>query len=174
MNDIDTLVSYTRNWPKESVNTFQEHLEAGKPFKIAFLGSNAQGEGEESWPEIVKASLKDTFGKHMTVSTFSYDLTSIAYINEEKITEVMEEQPDLILFEPFTLKDNGEVGIDDSLENASAVIASVKESLPQTEVILQPPHPLYKANFYPKQVEELQQFAEDNGITLSKPLGSLA
>ena len=77
----------------------------------------------------------------------------------------MEEQPDLILFEPFILKDNGEVGIDHSLENASAVIASVKESLPQTEVILQPPHPLYKANFYPKQVEELQQFAEDNGIT---------
>ena len=101
----------------------------------------------------------------MTVSTFSYDLTSIAYINEEKITEVMEEQPDLILFEPFTLKDNGKVGIDDSLENTSAVIASVKESLPQTEVILQPPHPLYNANFYPKQVEELQQFAEDNGIT---------
>ena len=52
----------------------------------------------------------------MTVSTFSYDLTSIAYINEEKITEVMEEQPDLILFEPFTLKDNGKVGIDDSLD----------------------------------------------------------
>ena len=54
--------------------------------------------------------------------------------------------------------------IDDSLENASAVIASVKESLPQTQVILQPPHPLYNANFYPKQVQELQQFAEANGI----------
>ena len=100
----------------------------------------------------------------MTVSTFSYDLTSIAFINEEKVTEVIEEQPDLILFEPFTLKDNGVVGIDDSLENVSAVIASVKESLPQTQVILQPPHPLYKANFYPTQVEELQQFAEDNDI----------
>ena len=165
MNDIDALVSYTRHWPKESVNTFQEHLEAGKPFKIAFLGSNAQGEGKESWPEIVKASLNDTFGDHIVVSTYSYDLTSNAYINEEKITEVMEEKPNLILFEPFTLKDNGKVGIDDSLENTSAVIASVKESLPQTEVILQPPHPLYNANFYPKQVQELQQFAEENEIT---------
>ena len=110
MNDSDSLVSYTRNWPKESVNTFQEHLEAGRPFTIAFLGSTALGEGKESWPEIVKASLNETFGEHMTVSTFSYDLTSNAYINEEKLTEVVEEQPDLILFEPFTLKDNGKVG----------------------------------------------------------------
>ena len=98
MNDIGAFVSYTRHWPKESVNTFQEHLEAGKPFKIAFLGSNAQGEGKESWPEMVKASLNDTFGEHIVVSTFSYDLTSIAYINEEKVTEVIEEQP---RFNPF-------------------------------------------------------------------------
>ena len=40
---------------------------------------------------------------------FSYDLTSIAFMNEDKVTEVIEEQPDLILFEPFTLKDNGVV-----------------------------------------------------------------
>ncbi|MFZ0445440.1 MAG: SGNH/GDSL hydrolase family protein [Bacillus sp. (in: firmicutes)] len=165
MNDRDTLISYTSHWPKESVNTFQEHLEAGDPFKIAFLGSNALGEGNESWPEIVKASLNDTFGDHIVVSTFSYDLTSTDFLNEDKVAEVIEEQPNLIFFEPFTLKDNGEVGIDDSLENTSTVMAAVKESLPETVVILQPPHPLYNANFYPNQVQELQQFAEENGIT---------
>ena len=44
----------SRNWPKESVNTFQEHLEAGKPFKIAFLGSNALGEGENPGQKLLR------------------------------------------------------------------------------------------------------------------------
>ena len=80
------------------------------------------------------------------------------------MTEVIEEQPDLVLFEPFTLKDNGVVAIDDSLENTSAVIAKIKESLPDTSDPAPPPHPLYHATYYPKQVEALQQFAEDNDI----------
>ena len=44
---------------------------------------------------MVKASLKDTFGEHIAVSTFRYDLTSIAFKNKEMVTEVIEEQPDL-------------------------------------------------------------------------------
>ena len=31
-------------------------------------------------------------------------------------------------------------------------------------VLIQPPHPLYQATYYPVQVEALEQYAEDNGI----------
>ena len=130
--DLDSLIAYTKNWPAESVDTLKANLEAGQPFKIAILGSSALGEGEESWPEIVKASLNDAFAQNVTVSTLTYDLTSLEFVNEDKVTEVIEEQPDLVLFEPFTLKDNGLVTIDDSLENASSTIAEIKESLPET------------------------------------------
>ena len=73
---------------------------------------------------MVKASLNDTFAQ----SSDAFDslltiLTSLAFVSEDKVTEVIEEQPDLVLFEPFTLKDNGLVTIDDSLENASSTIA---------------------------------------------------
>ena len=161
---VDLLVSYTQNWPTESVNTFQENLDAGESFHIAFLGSNALGEGEDSWPEIVKTSLNEAFSQSLTVSTFSYDLTSLEFVREDKVTEVIEEQPDLVLFEPFILKDNGLVTIDDSLENASSTIAKIKESLPETSVLIQPSHPLYQATYYPVQVEALEQYAEDNDI----------
>lgn len=163
-SEMDSILSYTKNWPAESVATLKANLEAGKPFKMAFLGSTSQGEGEESWPSIVTAALSDKFGGHITVSTFSYDLTSSGFVQENKVTEVINEQPDLILFEPFTLKDNGVIATEDSLENTSTIIAKVKESLPNTVVMIQPPHPLYKATFYPAQVEELQKYAEDNGI----------
>ena len=135
-----------------------------QPFKIAFLGSSALGEGEDSWPEIVKASLNEAFCSNRDGFDFYYDLTSLEFVNEDKVTEVIEEQPDLVLFEPFTLKDNGLVTIDDSLENASSTIAKIKESLPDTVVLIQPPHPLYQATYYPVQVEALEQYAEDNDI----------
>ena len=162
--DLDSLLTYTKNWPAESVDTLKANLEAGQPFKIAILGSSALGEGKESWPEIVKASLNDTFAQNVTVSTLTYDLTSLEFVNEDKVTEVIEEQPDLVLFEPFTLKDNGLVTIDDTLENASSTIAEIKESLPDTVVLIQPPHPLHQATYYPVQVEALEQYAEDNDI----------
>ena len=60
------------------------------------------------------------------------NLTSNAYINEEKVTEVVEEQPNLILFEPFTLKDNGEVGIDDSLREYINVRDCKRQRKPAT------------------------------------------
>ena len=40
--------------------------------------------------------------------------------------DLVKEQPDLVLFEPFTLKDNGEVEIDDSLANVSSIMDAVK------------------------------------------------
>ena len=43
--DIDSLLAHTKNWPAESVDTLKANLEAGQPFKIAFLGSSALGEG---------------------------------------------------------------------------------------------------------------------------------
>ena len=64
-NDVDLLVSYTRNWPNRKCKYLSRKSRCRKTFKIAFLGSNALGEGEDSWPEMVKASLKDTFGEHI-------------------------------------------------------------------------------------------------------------
>ena len=62
-----------KNWPEESVTTLKTKIEEGKPFKITFLGSNASGEGEGSWPEIVKSGLGETYDEYISVSIFSYD-----------------------------------------------------------------------------------------------------
>src|SRR4051812_152129 len=118
---IESLLSYTKNWPVESVNTFKANIQEGKPFKIAFLGSNAQGNEEESWPQIVQDALTESYGEHIAVTAYSYNLTSTEYLNQNLQTELIKEQPDLVIFEPFTLKDNGIVEIGHSLENVSSI-----------------------------------------------------
>ncbi|WP_428909820.1 SGNH/GDSL hydrolase family protein [Niallia sp. Krafla_26] len=161
---IENLLSYTSNWPTESVETFEELISSGKPFHLAFLGSNTQGNSTEPWSELVKEALKETYGEQIIVSTFSYDLTSTQFVNEDKLSEIIGVQPHMVIFEPFTLKDNGEVTTEDSLKNTASVIEDLQESLPNTVVILQPSHPLYNVTYYPKEVEALADFAAENGI----------
>ncbi|WP_338449649.1 SGNH/GDSL hydrolase family protein [Niallia oryzisoli] len=160
----ETLLPNTKNWPVESTNTFQASIQKEKPFKIVFLGSDSLGNGKDSWPEIVTTALKETFHDYINVNTLQYDLTSSEYVKQNLQSELIKEQPDLIIFEPFTLNDNGVVKIEDSLDNLSTIIQDVQADNPKAVFILQPPHPLYNATFYPKQVELLKDYAKDHGI----------
>ena len=114
--------------------------------------------------QMVQTDLGETFGDTISVSTFSYDVTSAEFVEQDMQADLVKKQPDLVLFEPFTLKDNGEVEINDSLANVSSIMNAVQSESPDTVFILQPPHPLYNATFYPIQVERLKNYAKSEGI----------
>ncbi|MFB5282752.1 SGNH/GDSL hydrolase family protein [Peribacillus sp. Hz7] len=108
--------------------------------------------------------MEDTYGDTVQMSEQTYDLTSTEFVNQEKQKELIEAKADLILFEPLTLKDNGQVAIDDSHAHISTIIQDVTDANEQTTFVIQPPHPLYNATYYPLQVEALKQYATDNNI----------
>lgn len=161
---MTALLSFAANWPDEAVVKFEEALRNGKEFKILFLGSTALGEGDGSWPELVKQGLVDTYGDVFSFATLSYDVTSTTFVEEGLEEEVVAEGADLILFEPLTLKDNGKVVIETSWENTETVMDAVKAAKEDTVFILQPPHPLYNASWYMTQVESLEGFANGSNI----------
>lgn len=158
-SSLETLQSYMDNWPKESKDAFTKAYNEKKSFQLVIAGSTTN-----NWVETVSANLSSIYGNTIEISELSYDLTSSEFVNEEKFDDIIQVNPDLILFEPFTLKDNGLVTIEDSLVNLQSVLNVVKESNANVSFILQPPHPLYNAKFYPVQVQELKTFAESNQI----------
>jgi hypothetical protein len=161
----DTLISYTKNWPSKSQEAFKQALSEKRAFKILLLGSLSLGKESDGWAYIVKNNLEKAFGKkYMNVDVKEYEITSTDFVKENKQTELFEGNWDLILFEPFTLKDNGLVKIPDSLDNITKIMADVKSHSSQTNFILQPPHPIYNAKFYPIQVEELKKYCQTNSI----------
>lgn len=163
-SQLEELLSLATNWPEESQVQLQEALEAKKPFKILFVGSDSLGEGENSWPSILEQRLTEAYGGIFTFNTFIYDLNTKEFIEENKQEELAKEKADLILFEPLVLRDNGEVVIETSLEYIGTIMDDVKSKKPTTTFILQPPHPIYNAGFYNVQVGALQDYAEGNGI----------
>ncbi len=71
---------------------------------------------------------------------------------------------DLILFEPFTKKDNGLPDVKRSLDNIKTIIDDVTRANPNISFVIQPPPPMYKAVKYPKEVEDLKNFAQEQNI----------
>jgi hypothetical protein len=161
---MDKLLPFTKNWPKTSVETFKQAIKQQRPFKIVIAGSPALG-GEKGWAAETKRRLLETYGDHyVSVNIKEYDLNSADFIRENKHQELADLQPDMLILEPFILKSNGVVAIEDSLDYLTTLIETVKHSSPQCTVILQPAHPIYKAKIYPNQIALLKQYAEEQQI----------
>ncbi|MFJ7747971.1 SGNH/GDSL hydrolase family protein [Peribacillus sp. NPDC097295] len=158
------LVKYTENWPKESKNLYKERLAEGKTFKILIAGSNSLGGKDYSLPTDLADRMKQVYGETVQVDELIYDLLSSQFVSQDKQQDLIEKNADLILFEPFTLKDNGNVAIEDSLDNITKIMEDVTAANSDTQFILQPPNPLFDATYYPNKVKGLKKYAEDNGI----------
>ncbi len=164
-NPSDSLLALTANWPEQAAENFKKALDEKRTYKILLIGSEALGDEQSGWAASTKEQMIAAYGEqHMEVDIKTFNLTSLGFIDEEGTAQVASSQADMVLFEPFTLMDNGEVAIDNSLDNIQQVIDGTLEAKPDTVFVLMPPHPIYNAVYYPQQVEALKNYSEENEI----------
>lgn len=160
------LLKLTSNWPASAVDQFEQSLQEDKTFTILFAGSPAIGSETEGAFPLVKEELLKTFGEqHLHVELMTFTSNSTQLLEQKKQAELAAVHADLIILEPFILKNNGEVLIKDTLQNTTKIIADIQEKNPETTFILQPSFPLYQATIYPRQVAELQTYAQEEQLT---------
>jgi hypothetical protein len=161
--DYETLIE---NWPEEAKASFRKALKEGTSYRLALVGSSALGEGENGWAEQVKDRLESSFNGKLVVEIYAYDTTSIDFVNGEDAEEVLNSDPDLVLLEPFVLSDNSNlVGSENNHESIQIFKRKLNEQNEEAVLMLQPTHPIVGATYYPKQIEELQAFAEEQNIS---------
>ncbi|OLS41109.1 SGNH/GDSL hydrolase family protein [Bacillus sp. MRMR6] len=161
VNNYDSYLLLANNWPDSAKQQLQAALEAKTPFHILFAGSTALGEPAQN---LITASLAEAYGEHVTTSVHTYDVTSADFVANQHVLEVAAQNAQLIIFEPFLLKDNGEIAIEDTLANITTIMETIKNLKPDTTFILQPSYPIYKAKIYPLQVEALKAYTAENQI----------
>ncbi|WP_121610643.1 SGNH/GDSL hydrolase family protein [Mesobacillus foraminis] len=166
-NNIDNeeLIKFTKNWPVEAKEQYKLSLEQNRPFIILLAGSDSLGNETDGWSGLLKKSLEEKFEGTVKVAVKSYDLTSAEFIQEGKLKELVGVKPDMTLLEPFTLNDNGLVRIEDSHQIISQIAAGLLEENSEHVLMLQPSFPIYNAQYYPIQVEELKDYAKRNNFT---------
>ena len=124
-----------------------------------------------SWPQIVQKALADTYGKDVfSFEVLSYPYSTYQYLNAGKEKELAQSGADLIILEPFTLKDNGVLTIELSEKNLDKIINAVKSENKNTS---QPPHPLYNASYYRNQVSSLRCMRKQR-FCVHQSLGGMA
>lgn len=153
------------NWPEKAQTAFEKAMLNEKAFKVALVGSEALGKDANGWSVQLQEALADAYGDALDVKIFQYEERSDGFINSGHDKEVAKFKPDVILFEPFTLNDNGNVEVEDSHQNIETFLSSIEKENNEAVVILQPPHPIHNATIYPWQVEELEKFAGNHNLT---------
>ncbi|MFP7733885.1 SGNH/GDSL hydrolase family protein [Priestia aryabhattai] len=155
---------YAENLPKSVKEKLKNAEASGKPMKLLIVGSQATSNDSKAWPAMLKQTLNHTYGSLVETSVLEYkDETTLDFVRNQDYKDIIKEKPDVLLFEPFLLNDNGVVGITNTLDNLQVIMSHVTEADKDLVTILQPSQPIYNASNYPKEAEALGDFAKENG-----------
>jgi|SRR5690606_30821188 len=161
LNKIETLAKHL---PEPLQNKIKAAKTEKTPLTILALGSDATAEGNGTWTSILQKKLDKAYGPgvfDIVVENYGDEL-SINIAQQETYKSAFEHNPDIVLFEPFLINDNGKVAIENTLESIDMIINKFQENNENITIMLQPPHPLHKAVYYPNQVKALEEYAEKN------------
>ncbi|MRX73669.1 hypothetical protein GJU40_16120 [Bacillus lacus] len=157
--------AYTKNLPKEVQQKFAEAESTKEPLLFLIFGSDTGAGAETPWAAEVKEHLEKAYTPELirVETVLLADKTSQQVVTEKLHAAGAEMNPDILLFEPFLLKDNGLVGIDNTLINIESLLADFKKNNSSISVFLQPSYPIPGARFYPLEVQQLSKFADEHG-----------
>lgn len=161
---LDDYMSFANSWPESAQKVLEEKLTEKQPFHILLVGSDEIGDQELGLITPLQEALASKYDKYVTIDSITYEETSSDYVNNNEYESIIEQKPDMVIWEPFLLNDNGVVDISTTLLNVNQVINETKDVLPDVTFVLMPAHPLYNAGLYPMQVSDLKKFAESKEI----------
>ncbi|MCM3756309.1 hypothetical protein M3197_02300 [Sporosarcina aquimarina] len=144
----------------EVKDLFMNRFSKNEEVKILLIGSEPMKPVSENFSK----KIRDTFQDRVTVDEVTSDLTSTDFVNQEMNEIDWSKEYDIVLYESFTLKNNGLVVIEQEHEDLLSVQAKALESNEQTIVYVTPPHPIYKPNYYQTQITSLENFTRDRDI----------
>ncbi|MBM6619107.1 SGNH/GDSL hydrolase family protein [Bacillus suaedaesalsae] len=160
------ISKYTVNLPLELKEYIEQSFKEKEQIELVLLGSNSTSSEEGTWSNLFKLKLEEVYGDLFTVTVFGIQNKNSNEVVEEKLyEEAVQAKPDILLFEPFILKDNGEVAMNQRLDNIEIMLEAFQLVNPELHILLQPANPLYDATYYPKEVAKLKEFAIKNNIT---------
>ncbi|MGI2327664.1 SGNH/GDSL hydrolase family protein [Planococcus sp. YIM B11945] len=138
---------------------FVNRNKAGEKVQLLIVGSSVMEDGEPGYAKLLMDSLEEAYGDFVEAETISFDGTSLEFLEEDVD---LSKGYDVVLMEPFTLKDNGNVTIEDEQFVIEKFLGKVQAEVSDAALVLHPPQPIFQAKFYLAQVEALEEFANLN------------
>ena len=154
--DID-LESLTASMDPQVQEVFLNRKEQDEKVQFLIIGSEAMNDGEPGYASLLTDALESSYAGLVETEVMSFDGTSEEFLMSGPD---LSSGYDIVLMEPFTLKNNGRVEIETEHVHIQNVFGEILSAESDAELVLHPPQPIYGAQFYQTQVTALEQFAE--------------
>jgi hypothetical protein len=157
------LSKYSSHLPEALQEKINKAASSKQPLKFVIYGTS---DVEIAWSAQLIKELKATYGDNVFEITVlsTGDKSTRDLVNDKSYEEINELKPDILLFEPSMLKDNGLIGIINTLENVQTIVEAWQGANKEMTLMIQPPNPLHSATYYPSEIAQLKEFSEKNGI----------
>lgn len=162
--DIERLLALAANADKEVQAVIQDRLESDEPLDFLITGSTLMEEGQPGYAERLNTALESAYGDFLNVTIESFDTTSDAFIENLSSELDFDKAFDIVLFEPFILKNNGVITPEDQEEYIKRFQNRLAEEVEDAVLVLHPSQPLHQAVYYPLEVESIEAYAASNDI----------
>ncbi|MFC9447523.1 SGNH/GDSL hydrolase family protein [Bacillus cereus] len=159
--------AYAKNLPDAVKEKLKKAAEDKKAVNLVIVGDEASSTEKGAWASKLTSNLETAYGKglwNVTVKEYKGESTEELIANKRD-KEIAKENPDVILFEPPFITDNGKTGNGNSVANTQKFVQALSTSAKGATIMIQPSNPVYGAKNYPKAIEALKQFAMQNNYT---------
>ena len=137
-------------------------FDAGEQVQLLIVGSTAMEDGSPGYATLLGDALASTYGEFFETTVASFDGTSKNFIEEHVDDIDWTNMYDLVLYEPFTLSNNGKVKVEDEHKHIQALEEIMLAEVSDAVLILHPSYPIYEASFYLFQIKALEKYATKN------------
>ncbi|KZE38901.1 hypothetical protein AV656_08350 [Bhargavaea cecembensis] len=156
----EELSNLTANLPESTVEMLMSRLDSEEPVQLLAVGSSSF---EEPANQLADA-LDDAYGGWIETDVQTFSGTSESFM-QDGIGEIdWKKGYDLVVYEPFTLNNNGLVVIEDEQEDALEVRDRVREEVEDAAFFITPPQPIHEPNYYLTQINALHKFVDNRDI----------
>lgn len=152
--DIEALTS---GMDPQVQELFNDRYEQGETLQMLVVGSESMEAGEPGYGELLKEAIETSYGSFVEIELMSFQGTSEEFLLS---SPQLSDGYDVLLLEPFTLKNNGRVEIELEHEHIQEMFGEIQAATDDAVLILHPAQPIYGAQFYRTQVTALEEFAE--------------
>lgn len=163
-NGEHNLLTLAENASPQVQAVIKARLNAGEKIDFLMIGSSAMTEGEPGYADRLKTALEEAYRDAVNITMTSLDTTSDAFIQNLSDEVALDAGYDIVLFEPFSINNNGVLTAEDQQQYINQFKNLLKEYVEDAELVLHPSQPLHNATFYPVEVVAIQDFANNNDI----------
>jgi len=159
---IDDLQKLGASLDDKTLEVISTRAEAGEHVQMLIVGSEALTDAADRFATVIS----DTYGDLIGVDVATFDMTSDRFVAEELESGEIDWKAgyDIILYEPFTLQNNGKVVIENEHQHLLAVKELAESAVEDVSFLVTPPQPIYQAGYYLTQVQALEKFTTARGI----------